>query len=347
MRTEIGYGEIENILEQILGSPVNFEEIVNELMGSGNVFSITKGTGVFVDVLLGQLKNHGQTIASLLLLLISAAVLSNIAAAFRNRQISDMGFYMIYLLLSLIMMRSFGVCYRLTENVINDLIDFMKVLMPAYLMAAAVSAYQTSAVVYYEGFLLLVYYLQKIVILVILPAIRCYVLFTMLGHLGQGDFFSRGRDGLKKAILFSFKAMIGVTAGLQMIQGMISPAIDEMKQTVVSRGISSLGGLGNIAQNVTDMVLGSGALLKNGIGVAAAVMIMTICLLPVLEVGCYVVFYHALAAVAEPISEKKMINAIGDMGEGLGLLSKLLFTVGAIFLLTIAIVCVTTGGIMG
>ena len=97
MRTEIGYGEIENILEQILGSPVNFEEIVNELMGSGNVFSITKGTGVFVDVLLGQLKNHGQTIASLLLLLISAAVLSNIAAAFRNRQISDMGFYMIYL----------------------------------------------------------------------------------------------------------------------------------------------------------------------------------------------------------------------------------------------------------
>lgn len=345
MNVEIEYGEIENILERILGSPVNFERNVNELIHSGELFSFGKGIGILGDVLLEQIKNHGQTIISLLLLIVSAAVLSTIATAFRNRQISDMGFYMIYLLLFLIMMRSFGVCYCLTENVINDLIDFMKILMPTYLMAAAISAYQTSAALYYEGFLLLVYYLQKIVALVVLPAIRCYVLFTMIGHLGREDFFSRGREGLKKAILFLFKAMINVSAGLQIIQGMISPAIDEMKHTALSRGVSSLGSFGNIAQNVTDVILGSGGLLKNGIGVVAAVMIVTICLIPALEVGCYVVFYHVLAVVAEPISDKKIINVIGDMGEGLGLLAKLLFTVGVMFLLTIAIVCVTTGGI--
>ena len=281
MNSDIGYGEIEHVLERILGNPVNFEGVVNELMQGGRMFSLGNGAKVLGNLLMEQLKNHGQTIACLFLLLILAAVLSTIAAAFRNRQISDMGFYMIYLLLFLIMMRSFGVCYRLTENVIYDLIDFMKVLMPTYLMTAAVGAYRTSAVIYYEGFLLLVYYLQKLVAVVILPAIRCYVLFTMFGHLGQGEFFSRGREGLKRAILFLFKVMISVSAGMQMIQGMISPAIDEMKHTAVSRGVSSLGNMGNIAQNVTDVVLGSGALLKNGIGAVAAVMIVTICLLPV------------------------------------------------------------------
>ena len=340
------YGEIESVLEQIMGKPVSFEAMVNEITESGEILSFGKWMGILSEVILGQLKSHGQTIAYLMLLIVSAAVLSTIAKAFRNRQISDMGFYMIYLLLFLIMMRSFGVCYSLTENVIADLIDFMRVLMPAYLMATAVSAYRTSAVLYYEGFLILIYYLQKLVAVFLLPAIRCYVLFAMLGHLGKEEFFSKGREGLKRLILFVFKAMIGVSAGLQMVQGMISPAVDEFKHTTISRGVSSLGKLGDVAQNVTDVVLGSGALLKNGFGVAAAVIIVVICLVPVAEVGCYVLFYQVLAAVAEPISDKKLIGVISEMGEGLGLLAKLLFTVCAMFLLTIAIICVTTGGIL-
>lgn len=345
MNTEIDYREIETVLEHILGKQVNFGVLVSEITENGQMMSFGTWLSTIGNLLLEQLKSHGKNIAYLLLLIISAAMLSTIAKAFRNRQISDMGFYMIYLLMFLIMMRSFGVCYSLTEDVIADLVDFMKVLMPTYLMAAAVSAYRTSAVLYYEGFLLLIYYLQKLVAVFVLPAIRCYVLFSMLGHLGKEDFFSRGREGVKKVILFALKAMIGVAGGLQMIQGMISPAIDELKQTALSRGVSSLGNIGNIAQNVTDVVLGSGVLLKNGIGAVAAIVIVVICLLPVLEVGGYVVFYHVLAAVAEPISDKKLVSAIGDMGEGIGLLVKLLFTVGAMFLLTIAIICVTTGGI--
>lgn len=345
MGAELDYGEIETVLEQIMGRHIGFETMVGELTGNGKHLSFGQWAGILGNTLLEQVNSHGKTIGYLCLLIISAAVLSTIARAFRNRQISEMGYYMIYLLMFVIMMQSFGVCYSLTEEVIKDLIDFMKVLMPAYLMAAAVSAYRTSAVIYYEGFLMLIYYLQKLVAVVVLPAIRCYVLFTMIGHLRNEDFLSKGREGLKKLILFLMKAMIGVTAGLQMIEGMISPAIDEFKQTALSRGISSLGSLGNVAQNVTDVILGSGVLLKNGIGVAAAIIILSICLIPAVQVGVYVLFYHVLAAVAEPISDKRLTGAIGDMGEGISLLARLLFTVGAMFLLTIAIICVTTGGV--
>lgn len=339
------YGEIEAVLKQITGKGVSFEKVVQQTMEGGNIFSLKNWISLLGDVLLEQIEVHGQTIGYLLLLIVSAAVLAVIAKAFRNKQISEMGFFLIFLLLFLIMMKSFGSCYELTEGIIGDLIVFMKVLMPTYLMATAVSAYPTSAVVYYEGFLLLIYYLQKLIEIFLLPAIKCYVLFSMLGYLGNDDYFSKGRKGLKKLILWTSKAMIGVAAGLQMIQGMISPAVDEMKHTVLSKGISSLGNIGNVAQNVTDVILGSGALLKSGIGVAAAVMIISISLIPAAEVACYVVFYQVLAAVAEPVSDKRMTGIIGEVGEGIGLLLKVLFTVCAMFLLTIAIVCVTTGGI--
>ncbi len=345
MGAELDFKEIESVLRQIVGKNVGFEAMVNEAMSGGNLFSLGKWIEILKNVISEQLQIHGQTIGYLMILIISAAMLSTIAKAFRNRQISDMGFYMIFLLLFLIMMKSFGVCYEVAESVIRDLIDFMKVLMPTYLMAAAVSAYRTSAVIYYEGFLVLIYYLQRIVSSLILPAIRCYVLFSMLGHLGKEEIFLKGREGLKKLILWGLKAMIGVSAGMQMIQGMISPAIDEMKQTVFSKGVSSLGNIGNVAQNVTDVILGSGALLKNGIGAVAAVVIVSVCLVPVVEVACYALFYQVLAAVTEPISDKRLTGVITQAGEGIGLLVKVLFTVCAMFLLTIAIVCVTTGGI--
>lgn len=341
----LDYGEIEAVLQKIMGKQVGFERMVGEIVEDGKMLSYGKILNIGMSFLRTQIKEHGQNIVCLTLLIISAAILSVIAKSFRNRQVSDMGFYMIYLLMFVIMMRSFGICYEVAENVISDLIDFMKALMPAYLMATAVTAYQTSAVVYYEFFLFMIYYLQKLVAWIILPAIRCYVLLTMFGTLGSTDFFTRGRNSLKRLILFLLKAMIGAAAGLQMIQGMITPAVDAYKQSVLSKGISSLGEIGNIAQNVTDLMLGAGVLLKNGIGAAAAVVIIMICLIPVLQVSGYMVFYHLLAAVAEPVSDIKVTNMIGQMGEGIGLLVKVLFTVESLFLLTIAIVCVTTGGV--
>lgn len=344
MGAEIGYGEIEAVLEKIMGESVSFEALVEELTKGGGILSPDGMFSALGGYVAGQLRLHADYVVYLLLLIISAAVLSVITRAFRSRQISEMAFYMIYLLMFLIMMRSFGVCYELTEKVVRELIDFMRVLMPAYLMAAAVSAYRTSALIYYEGFLLLVYWLEKLVLYLLLPGIRAYVLLTMFGCLGEDDFFSKGREGLKKMLLFLMKAMLGAAAGLQLIQGMISPAIDEFRHTALSRGISSLGAFGNAAQNVTDVVLGSGMLLKNGIGAAAAIVLVLICLVPVVQTGCYAVFYQLLAAVSEPVSEKKITEAVAEMGEGIGLLVGLLFTVCALFLLTIAVVCMTTGG---
>lgn len=346
MKVEIGYGEIEAVLEKIMGEGIRFETLVTEMTEGKGVLSPGRWLAVLGEYLIGQLRLHADHVGYLLLLIFSAAMLSVIAKAFRSRQISDMAFYVIYLLMFLIMMRSFGVCYELTEKVILDLIDFMRVLMPAYLMAAAVGAYRVSAFAYYECFLLLVYWMEKLVLYLLLPAIRGYVLLTLFSYLGEDDFFSRGRESLKRLILFLMKAMLGAAVGLQMIQAMISPAIDEFRHTALSRGISSLGAVGNAAQNVTDVLLGSGMLLKNGIGAAAAVILILICLLPVAQTGCYAVFYQFLAAVSEPVADKRVTGAVAQMGESIGLLVRLLFSVCALFLLTIAVVCMTTGGIV-
>ena len=160
---EIDYGEIEEILRQITGESVGFGELVEDATNGGSLLSLQHWIKTLGTVFLEQLQCNGQAMLQLLLLLVSSAVLAAITRAFRNRQISDMGFYILFLLLMVMLMGTFGNCYVMTEELIYDLTDFMKVLMPAYLAAAAAGAYKTTAVVYYEGFLMLMYFLQKLV----------------------------------------------------------------------------------------------------------------------------------------------------------------------------------------
>ena len=342
MEKTADFEAIEKVLEKILERPIGFGDMVAEMTKTGRLWK--SGGWSFVEMLAGQMNTHRETIGALILLLMSAAILSTVSKAFKSRQISDMGFYVIYLLLFLIMMKSFTACYALTEQVIADLIGFMKVLMPAYLMAVAAAAYRATAVVYYEAFFVMIYYIQKMVAAILLPAIRVYVIFTILGYLGETDFLGKSRNLLKRMILWSMKAMIAVTAGIQMIQGMLTPAVDKFKQTLFSRGIAGLGSVGNVTKNVTDVILGSGVLLKNGVGAAAALLIVVICLMPAIQVMSYMIFYQLLAAISEPVSDQRLTNMISNVGDGIGLLVKLLFTVCAMFLLTISIVSVTTGG---
>lgn len=345
MNTEITYEEIEGVLEQITGEAPGFEELVRKLIdekGKINGKTIFSFLGEFF---FGQFQGYEKVLLYLFLLILGAAILMAVTNAFQDHQITEMGFYMIYLLLVLVLVQVFGECYDITRQLILNLLDFMKVLMPAYLLAAAAASYRTTAVVYYEGFLLLVYYLQKLILYLILPGIKAYGLFCLAGYLSTKDFFSRGREQMKHMIQLVLKITMGAAVGIQFIQGMITPAIDSVEQTVVTKGISSLGSVGSVTEGVMDVILGSGILLKNGIGAAGAIFTIGISLVPAFRVGLYVILLQLLTAVTEPISDKRISGLISEMGDALALLVKLQFTVAALFLLILAVVCVTTGGL--
>ena len=55
-------------------------------------------------------------------------------------------------------------------------------------------------------------------------------------------------------------------------------------------------------------------------------------------IAAIVVLYRLLAAVVQPISEKRMINCIGNMADGASLLLQIVLTSGALFLIVIATV---------
>ena len=103
-------------------------------------------------------------------------------------------------------------------------------------------------------------------------------------------------------------------------------------------------GIGSIAGSVTDVVLGSSVLIKNGIGAAALVVIVLICLMPLVKLGVLMLILELAAALLQPVSDKRMTGCVSGVGEGIRLLFRVVFTTAVLFMLTIAVVTVSVRG---
>ena len=83
-------------------------------------------------------------------------------------------------------------------------------------------------------------------------------------------------------------------------------------------------------------------LIKNGIGMAGAVVTVAICAVPVLQMLILAFLYKLAAALVQPVSDKRITGCIGGVSEGYEMMVKIIFASGLMFLLTVAVVAAST-----
>ena len=91
------------------------------------------------------------------------------------------------------------------------------------------------------------------------------------------------------------------------------------------------------------MAIGTAVLVKNGIGMAGALICIALCTLPLIQIAATELLYKMTAVMIQPVSDDRVIGCVEAVAEGCGLLLQMVFTVGLLFLLTIAIVAALTG----
>ena len=340
---EIDFGEIQQVLDEILGNGIDFQKMAEQGMKGENLLS-PENLAVFLqDIFLKELLAQKQLWMHILILTVAAAVLLHFADVFQNRSVSHISFCMIYMILFLLLTVSFQGSLKIAEEVMEHMRDFITVLAPAYFLAMTFSAYPASAGIYYEFVLLLISVMRWFTEVFILPCTEIYILLILANNLSKEERLTRFAELAELLVEWGLKAVLAAVTGFHLIQGVISPAADAVRNTAVSQGIEMVPGVGDISSSVTDMVLGSAMLIKNGIGAAALVALIMICLIPLAKLAVIMAAYYVLAAVLQPVSDERITDCLSGMGTGVKLLFKTVFTMLVLFLLTIALTTALTG----
>ena len=340
---EFDFNEIEENLDRMFPQEkISFSDVFSALM-SGNM---TETIRIFLRFLTDQISYefdyNRRSLVFVLMTALTAAVFSNFAGAFKSRQISDISFYIMYMLLITLCLTSFRISAEGLEDRLSALVDFMRVLCPSYFLAVAFASGSVTSLFFYNVILFLIYVVELVIVRFLLPVVNIYIMVRVLGNLTGEDFLSEFADLIRKAVSWILKTLLICVVSVNVVQGLLAPAIDAVKRSALTRTAEALPWVGNAVGGVAEVVLGTAVLIKNGIGMAGAVITIAICAVPILQMLIMAFMYKLAAALVQPVSDKRITTCISGISEGYEIMVKVIFTSGLLFMITIAIVAAST-----
>lgn len=289
-----------------------------------------------------ELSYNRSTIIHILLLTIFASIFTNFSNAFGNQQVSQIGFYVIYMMLLMVMLQSFQVVTAAMAIKVQQLLTFMSALCPVYFLTVALAKGANSSIVFYNLSLFYIYAVELIIGSLVIPFINAYVVIEILNYLSMEKKLSKLAKLMKTLVYWMLKIMVAGVIGLNVVQGLIAPIIDSVERTIWVKGAEAIPVVGDAMSGSAEIMFTTLQLIKNGVGVAGGLVCLLIVLGPVIQLTFLTLMYKCISAIIEPISDNRISGCVESVGESCQMLLKTMISCGLLFLITIAIVSATT-----
>ena len=335
-------GEMQEAVNELLGEETfSVREALERILSGEELFSmdflLETGKNFIYDHLLAD----REVLFQVVLLVILAALFANFTNVFSGSQAGEASFYIVYMLLLALLIHSFGELSAELSGSLEDLTAFMQALMPSYFLAVTAASGTATAMVFYEMVFGVIYLTQVLLLKAVIPGIQAYVIIELINYLHKEDFLSKLADLLKTILEWTMRTITAVVIGMELIQNMVSPALDSLKRDALGKTAASIPGIGNVINGATEVALGTAVLIRNCLGVMGIVVLVLLGLPPVIKLAMNSLVYKLLAALLQPVSDRRMTGCLSAMGEGCRLLLKVLLTLELLLLITIAILSVS------
>ena len=322
---ELDLSRVQRMLDQMLGEEsFSMKDMLDGLIKGEKVLSEDTVQEMVHSFLFSGLEKEKSLLIKILLLILLSAVLANFADVFESGQIGDICFYIVYLLLFILLMDSFSSVTRSVQQTITWMAEFMRGLAPAYFLTISIAAGSSTAAVF--------------------PGACLYVLISLINNLSKEEMLGKMAELLDTAVSWGLKTLLGMVVGLQVVRGLIAPVMDTLKRSALGKAAGALPGVGNAVNMVTELVLTSAVLVRNCLGVVILFAFVAAGAGPVIHYGILSLLYRFLAAIAQPVSEKRIVDSLATMGEGCALLLRILFTAEILCILDFVILMTGIGG---
>lgn len=317
---------------------LNLEQLLSQIM-SGDIFGAIASlfTGSASDFM-GQLEGMRNVFIWLLVLGIVSSLMTHFVDIFNKRQVADMGFYFMYLLFTTVLLKCFIQAADAAGHAIENVILFVKLLVPAYLLSIGVSSGSITAGVSQQIMLFAIYGVETILSAFILPLIYSYVMLAVVNGIWIEEKLNALIDLLAKVIGWTLKGALGIMTGISLFQKMIGPVMDSARNSVLQKLITAIPGVGDAAGGVAELVLGSAVVIRNSIGAVLLILLILLCAMPLFKIALISGLLKTAAAFMGIVSDRR-ITSCADRAGNAGLL--LLRTTGTAMLLFLIAIAVT------
>ena len=340
---EIDLTEVQDLLNQLdkdiqeaLPDFSLTKTFANLLKGELNLNPDNVGRSI-LKAILNEVVVNGPLIAKLLALAVICAVINQLQYAFSG-DVSKLAQMLVYLVLLGLAISSFKMAVDIGNEAIDNMVAFMQAILPVMLTVLLAMGNIASAALFKPIIMGSLVFLATVMKNVVLPLFFLSVVLRLFNNISPSFKLGKFSSLLEFGGKLSTGIVLTVFIGIMAIHGVTGGVADGVTLRTAKYSVDLIPVVGKFFKDAVEIVVGSGIMLKNALGVVAMLAIVIIIFAPIIKIIAMMFTFKIAAALVEPLGENQLADSLQDMSKGLLYIFAAVASVGVMFFITITII---------
>ncbi len=325
---------------------MNIKDILNSAIKGkvdGNLWK-----KIIISALGRETTNSIRILGTILGIIIIHSILKSISDGLENKGVSQIIYYVEYILIVTLILTNFAEMMKITKETIENLVGFMNSLIPILITLLVTTGNIVTANIVQPAILFLIEFIGNIIIVIILPFVMVSTVLGIISNISNKIQIDKLSKYFKSSIVWILGITLTVFVGAISIEGTLSSSVDGIAAKTTKAAVSNfIPIVGKILGDAVDTVIGAAAILKNALGYVGAIVIISICLIPIIRLAILTITYHLATAVCEIIADEKIVKLLEQMATSFKILLATLFAISTMLLIGITLVVkISNSGLM-
>lgn len=326
--------EIKNVTPDL-----NFKDLVYKIAKNEVSFSPGDIAKKITSQIFMEVVANSSLLGKLVVLAIICAVLQNLTAAFDRGTTGQLTYMVTYLVMVALAIGSFTIAVDAGREVVDRMVTFMQAVLPVLLTLLVAVGGFTAAALYQPVVFVSIALIATVIRNIILPLILFSAVLVLVSNLSSKFKVSNLAGLIKNVAMGLLGLMSTIFLGVLSIQGVAGAVGDSVVlRTAKFATDAFVPVVGGMFSDALEAIVSSSLLIKNAVGIAGVIAILSIMLMPLVKILCIALIYKLAGAMIQPVEEGQLAGCLNDLGNSLMAVFAVVATAGLLFFFTLAIV---------
>lgn len=325
---------------------IDVSELFNSaLTGSVNNEKLFKSV---LNLLGKEIKSSITVLGSIIVIIVIHSILKSISEGLENKSISQITYYVQYILIVTLIMTNFAQILDMIKDSIQNLVGFMDCLIPILMTLILTTGSIASVGMLQPILLFIITFVGNFVNAIILPLVLISTALGIISKVSDRVQVDKLSKFFKSSVVWILGVVLTLFVGVVSLEGSLSSNVDGITAKTTKAAVSSfIPVVGKILGDAVDTVIGCSSILKNAVGIVGVIVIIGICVVPIVKLAILMSIYYLGAALCQPIADEKIVKLLDQMGDTFKVLLAILCSVSVMFVIGVTLVInISNSGLM-
>lgn len=287
-------------------------------------------------------------LGSIVVIIVIHSILKSISEGLENKSISQITYYVQYILIVTLIMTNFADILSMVTTSINNLVGFMNSLIPILITLMLTTGNIASAGIIEPIILFIITFIGNFITSVLIPFVLIANVLGIVSKVSDRVQVDKLSKFFNSSVVWVLGIVLTIFVGVLSVEGSLSSTVDGITAKTAKAAVTNfIPVVGKILGDAVDTVIGCSNVLKNAVGIIGVIVILCICVGPIIKLAVLMALYYLAGAVCQPIADDKIVKLLDQMGDTFKMLLAIMCSVSVMLIVgTTLVIKITNSGLM-